>query len=316
MNIYKVIKSSYLFLVLLILSIPFNLFAKTVDIPFDGSSVDTSDLSSNIHWTLTPENTYYYQADSEDGCEFNILLVTKKTFQVGVNDTQNRVVLDREWLLEDVACEDAIDDENSENHIGNAILMEYTADFYAQDMYANIWYFGENTWSQCDDEPDECEKVPVNGNNYFGDPSGSWLSGEGEDPEEGIENAKEGIVMLENPRKGDRYQQEYWEDEAEDWGAVVRLSAKHEGLTCLKTKEWTPLEPGHIEHKFYCDGVLTFIEELHGQTTNVNLVNNITGLPCLDIPEMLTGEDDYNDDSFTEVAVMLLDECSGTDPDD
>jgi hypothetical protein len=36
-------------------------------------------------------------------------------------------------------------------------------------------------------------------------------------------------------------------------------------MTCLKTKEWTPLDPGHVEHKFYCSdgatGELARIDE-------------------------------------------------------
>ena len=45
---------------------------------------------------------------------------------------------------------------------------------------------------------------------------------------------------------------------------------------CLKTKEWTPLESGNVEHKYYCipDG-LVFIEELHGGTKEVELVEII-----------------------------------------
>ena len=38
-------------------------------------------------------------------------------------------------------------------------------------------------------------------------------------------------------------------------------------------KEWTPLAPGEIEHKYYAPGVgLVFIEELKGKTVMVELV--------------------------------------------
>ena len=44
------------------------------------------------------------------------------------------------------------------------------------------------------------------------------------------------------------------------------------------TREWTPLEPGEIEHKFYCPQAgnfgpgLMFIEELKGKTVYVEYV--------------------------------------------
>ena len=83
--------------------------------------------------------------------------------------------------------------------------------------------------------------------------------------------------MLSNPMPGLSYQQEYYEDEAEDMGKVLKLNSNvsieygvYEG--CLKTKEWTRLEPGHIEHKYYYPGVgLVFIEELKEKTVMVEL---------------------------------------------
>ena len=90
--------------------------------------------------------------------------------------------------------------------------------------------------------------------------------------------------MVANRSSGDRYQQEYWEDEAEDWGAVLRLNANvsidyGDFEACLMTREWTPLEPGEIEHKFYCPeqggsgpAGLMFIEELKGKTVYVEYI--------------------------------------------
>jgi hypothetical protein len=43
---------------------------------------------------------------------------------------------------------------------------------------------------------------------------------------------------------------------------------------CLKTKEWTLVSPGEIEHKYYAPGVgLVFIEELKGKTVKVELID-------------------------------------------
>jgi len=56
-------------------------------------------------------------------------------------------------------------------------------------------------------------------------------------------------------RVGDAYQQEFFEDEAEDNARVLRLNAPVNIAAgtfarCLKTKEWSPLEHGSIEHKY------------------------------------------------------------------
>jgi hypothetical protein len=91
----------------------------------------------------------------------------------------------------------------------------------------------------------------------------------------GCDGAEAGIVVLGDPVKGYRYQQEFYEGEAEDWGRVASF-VEIEGLECQKTKEWTPLDTGHVEHKFYCsDGVtgeLTLIRELKGKTVIVDLI--------------------------------------------
>jgi hypothetical protein len=51
----------------------------------------------------------------------------------------------------------------------------------------------------------------------------------------------------------------------------------------MKTKEWTPLERGAIEHKWYCSdgesGELSLIEELHGKTVIVELVDTDVEAP-------------------------------------
>jgi hypothetical protein len=84
--------------------------------------------------------------------------------------------------------------------------------------------------------------------------------------------------MLAKPRPGACYQQEYAED-AQDRAKVLRLNAKvsveyGDYKDCLKTKEWTPLDPGVIEHKYYALGTgLVLIEELKGKTVRVELIS-------------------------------------------
>ena len=48
---------------------------------------------------------------------------------------------------------------------------------------------------------------------------------------------------------------------------------------CLKTKEWSPLEIGVIEHKYYCDGLLLLVSELQGGTVRTELVDLSPQLP-------------------------------------
>lgn len=67
------------------------------------------------------------------------------------------------------------------------------------------------------------------------------------------------------PRPGDSYRQEYYLGEAEDMAVVIARDvsvAVPAGTydACLQTREWTPLEPGSEEHKFYAPGIGTVLE--------------------------------------------------------
>jgi len=78
---------------------------------------------------------------------------------------------------------------------------------------------------------------------------------------------------------GKKYQQEYYEGEAEDMAKVINLNktveidmGTYEG--CLETMEWSPLEPGVIEHKFYKSGVGLLLElEPRGGRITTELVD-------------------------------------------
>ena len=71
------------------------------------------------------------------------------------------------------------------------------------------------------------------------------------------------------------------EDKAEDNARVLRLNARVDidvgtFAGCLKTKEWSPLEHGSIEHKYYCPsgGGLMLVNELKGGTLRVEFIGN------------------------------------------
>ena len=57
--------------------------------------------------------------------------------------------------------------------------------------------------------------------------------------------------MLGSPAKGDFYRQEYDPENAEDMAKVLNFGGPDDA-PCLKTKEWSRLEPGAVEHKYYC----------------------------------------------------------------
>ena len=94
--------------------------------------------------------------------------------------------------------------------------------------------------------------------------------------------------MLDDPMPGNTYQQEFLEGVAEDMGKVLRLDADvtdYCDKDCLKTKEWSPLATGNVEHKYYARNIvgdiggLVLVEELKGgQTVLVELFDVITRL--------------------------------------
>lgn len=240
---------------------------------FDG----TSATITNPYWPLsTAGGAYGYRAVTEDGCEFNKLVVTSSTRMVEVEDgvfVETRVIRDQAWETE------LDDDDNCD--LTTAELLEDTEDYLAQDVDGNIWYFGEGTFAK-EVEDGACEIVT----------DGSWEAGQPQDDPE-VDPAIAGVLMLANPKSGDRYLQEFLADEAEDQAAVLRLNGRvmidaGNYSDCLITYEWTPLDRGANEHKYYCltaeEGTtpgLVYIRELKGKTVNVEYVGDAfpAGLP-------------------------------------
>jgi len=124
-------------------------------------------------------------------------------------------------------------------------LEERTSDYYSQDAHGNVWYFGEDTA-----ELEPSGKVTTR--------EGTWHAG--------VDGAKPGIFMYAVPRVGQSARQEYLEGQAEDHfeviatGKSVTVPFKRFGGVLL-TREWTPLEPGVLDHKFYARGIGTVLEQ-------------------------------------------------------
>ena len=124
-------------------------------------------------------------------------------------------------------------------------LEERTRDYYTQDADGNVWYFGEDTA-----ELDANGKVKTR--------EGTWHAG--------VDGAKPGIFMYAHPRVGQSAKQEDLSGRAEDHFQVLRRRASvtvpfKTFDSALLTKEWTPVEPGVLDHKYYARGIGTVLEQ-------------------------------------------------------
>ena len=89
--------------------------------------------------------------------------------------------------------------------------------------------------------------------------------------------------MEANPKIKDSYMQEYLKGEAEDMADILSLSesasVKYGSFTdCLKTRDYTPLEPDVAENKYFAPGVGEVLITLEkGGTERMELIKIITG---------------------------------------
>jgi hypothetical protein len=119
-------------------------------------------------------------------------------------------------------------------------LAERTTDWYTQDRHGAVWYYGERTA-----ELDRHGKVTSR--------EGSWTAG--------VDGARPGIFMPAHPRVGQSFEQEHYAGHAQDHFRVVSRHASvrvpyatYRGRA-LRTREWTPLEPGVRDGKWYIKGI-------------------------------------------------------------
>lgn len=172
-----------------------------------------STILPNTYMPLVPGLTRIY----ESGDETITVIVTDETIEImGVSCL----------VVSDIV------EENGE-------LIEVTVDWFAQDIYGNVWYFGEIAKNYED--------------GLLKNLDGSWMAGE--------DGAKAGIVMEAVPVVGDVYRQEWALAEAEDMGEVLSTTATESAPAascngdCLQTRDFTPLEPDVNENKFYAPEV-------------------------------------------------------------
>jgi hypothetical protein len=171
---------------------------------------------NNPYLSFIPGTTFYFQGLKGLDRSTSIVHVTNQTKQIaGVETT---VVHDNGFI--------------------NGKLTEITTDWYAQDTAGNVWYFGEAT----------AEILP-NGTISH---AGSWQAG--------VDGAQPGIVMQAHPDVGDTYRQEFAKGVAQDMASIISLKEQvavpfGSFHNCLQTVEFSPLEPGVKETKYYKRGV-------------------------------------------------------------
>src|SRR3954470_21195626 len=122
-------------------------------------------------------------------------------------------------------------------------LRERTTDWYSQDARGNVWYFGERT-------------AELDTHGHITSTEGTWTAG--------VDGAHPGIYIPATPRVGQSGRQEFYKGHAEDHFKVIgRFSTLVGGgniANAVLTEEWTPLEPGTLDHKLYIRGIGTVLE--------------------------------------------------------
>ena len=121
---------------------------------------------------------------------------------------------------------------------------EVTDDWYAQDRHGNVWYFGERT-------------KELNRHGKVISREGSFTAGRN--------GARAGLYIPGHPRVGTHARQEFFRGHAEDHFRVIDRSARVSvpfvsSRHALRTREWTPLEPGVVDNKYYVRGIGTVRE--------------------------------------------------------
>jgi hypothetical protein len=177
----------------------------------------------NPWYPLKPGTTYTYRGVKDGHPSRDVLTVTHQPRTI--DGAPCVVIQDRLYL--------------------SGYLGERTTEWYSQDGRGNVWYFGENTA--------ELDKT-----GHVINTTGTWRAG--------VDGAKPGIFMFAQPQVGRSARQEFYKGQAEDHFQVLSLHASARvpygsSSQAILTKEWTPLEPGTIDHKFYVRGIGTVLEQ-------------------------------------------------------
>lgn len=212
---------------------------------FAAASFSNPTQIDNAYFPLAPGTMRTYTAATADGTERIVIEVLEETRQV--QGVTCRVVRDRVFL----------DD----------LLVEDTRDWFAQDDAGNVWYMGEEVDNYNYDDDGNLVNITH---------EGAWEAGK--DVSALGVTALPGFQMPASPQAGDVYHQEYYAGEAEDQAQVVSLSAAvtladGSSYVCLQTRDFTALDAGANEYKYYAPGVGLVLEEAVSGGERVELVS-------------------------------------------
>jgi hypothetical protein len=197
-------------------------------LPQDGElvSLNPADFTAQVtnpYFPLVPGTRFVYREREAGGAvQRDVVHVTKRRKLIADGITAR--------VVHDVVSED-----------GEPV--EKTFDWFAQDSAGNVWYLGENT------------KEYENG--HVASTAGSF--------EAGVDGAQPGVIMPAAPQVGMTYRQEFYAGQAEDQARILSLD-EQAGVPfghftgVLMTRETNPLEPRHVEYKFYARGVGPVLE--------------------------------------------------------
>jgi hypothetical protein len=177
-----------------------------------------SSTVDNPWYPLKPGTVYRYRGAEGKQPITDVLTVTRRTRRIAGVDCV--VVRDKVFK--------------------SGYLAEDTTDWFAQDSQGTVWYFGEATRE-------------LDRKGHTTSTEGSWRAG--------VKGARQGVIMPAHPRVGDSFVQEHFKGHAEDHFKILSKRASISvpygsyHRSALRTREWTPLEPGVIDNKYYARGI-------------------------------------------------------------
>jgi hypothetical protein len=218
---------------------------------------DINAKNANPYFPLVPGYKWTYKSRDENGEDPQEVLETNT---VEVLDTKAPAVESVE--IEGIPCAVVHDIVYKGDSTKDEDITEDTYDYYAQQDDGTVWYMGEFSLAkeECDDEL--CQGL-------WGD-EGSWQAG--------FDGGKPGILMYPDTDLSDSsfpgtvYRQELYLGDAEDAAEVINFDKESVtvpygdfpiGSQLLKTKDFSPLEPGVGDYKYYAPGIGVILEEAY-----------------------------------------------------
>jgi hypothetical protein len=187
-------------------------------VPASGADQGFTARVTNPFYPLLPGMRWEYRGAKDARSLRDVVVVTHRVKRIG--GVRCAVVIDRAYI--------------------GGRLAESTVDWFAQDGDGTVWYFGEATRE-------------LDGRGRVTSTEGSWRAG--------VDGARQGVFMPAHPRVGQSFAQEHYPGHAEDRFKLVSRTATIAvpfgtfAGSALLTEEWTPLEPGVRDAKWYVKGI-------------------------------------------------------------